>query len=81
MRRVTLLSSGLRPISQSSSAYIHEAGRHQLSKSILLSQVLAASLERSYPKGLETIEKPLRSAGVAGLGVRILSHAARDFLE
>jgi hypothetical protein len=61
MRRVTLLLSGLRPTFQSSSAYTHGAGRHQISNSILLSQVLAASLERSYTKGLEAIEKPLRS--------------------
>jgi hypothetical protein len=49
------------PTSQSSSAYTHEAGRHRLSKSILLSQGLAASLARAYPKGFEAIEKPLRS--------------------
>ena len=61
MRRVTLLSSGLRPTSQSSFAYIHEAARHQLSNSIPPSQGLAASLAPSYPKGFEAIEKPLRN--------------------
>jgi hypothetical protein len=61
MRRVTSLSSGLRPTSQSSFAYIHEAARHQLSNSIPLSQRLAASWAPSYPKGFEAIAKPLRS--------------------
>ena len=43
------------------SACLHEAARHQLSNSMQLSQGLAALWAPSYPKGLETIETPLRS--------------------
>jgi hypothetical protein len=41
--------------------------RHQLSNSMPLSQGLAALWAPSYPKGLEAIERPVRSPSNIGI--------------